>query len=179
MRHSSRVSPSVVVVAISLLTGVSPLYGQRVKGYGPRDPNAVRAVAVAALRDISDYARHSLRLAGPLLVDSVAFGSDLPTHSARTAAQSIEPNADVLSPRSAITCAPNTLRCSIKNEGILMSLQRVVSAGDTATADVTLKWTVHSPPPRGDNVALESYRLQLVQGPRGWSVVTRHMIDQN
>lgn len=178
MRHVSGISTSIAAAAIPVLLGVSPLRSQQV-GALPAKPATDQLVAVAALRDITDYARHSLHLTGRLLLDSVAFSGALPFHAAQTAAQATEPEAGVVAPKSVIMCTQNTLRCSISNEGILISLHHLVSTADSATADVTLKWTVHSPPPRGDELIFETYRLQLMRGPRGWSVVKRVMIDEN
>jgi hypothetical protein len=115
---------------------------------------------------------------GLLLLDSAALRQAFPKESPVEIAEADGGSARAVSASEVITCAPKLRNCSIRGNGALVSVDRINSTEDAATANLLLRWIVHSTR-RGNTVSWASFRVQLARGAQGWVVVSTKGIGES
>jgi hypothetical protein len=162
MKLNRRIAHSVVSsVAACLVLGM-PLRGQSA-------PPATPQLSTAIVRGAAHWARNVLKRGGPLLIDSAALRKAIPAESPDAIARAYGRSVRLVSPAEAITCVSGTLRCTIKENGALVSIHSVRATADAAVVNATLRSAVESAR-RGSTVERADFEMQLERGPNGWAV---------
>ena len=152
---------AIAVLALSAMTSVQ-LGGQQA---GAADKGLITAI----VKEGTHLARNVLSKGGQLIVEAEALRAAMPS-AAPVEGKVFGPGTVILSHSEAMTCVtgPN---CLVRGNGALLTIDRVESGAQSATADIKILWNVQSAR-RGTVNVWSSYRLTLSRDSRGWSVIS-------
>lgn len=126
----------------------------------------------AILQGAADFARNARRAGSPLLVDSAALRVALPASVPGVVAPAAYgKDARLASKSDAFTCDAAKKNCSVKGRGVFFSIDQLAETANSATATVTVLWTVDWPS-GGTRIVGSKIELFLIRTGGDWRTKT-------